>query len=147
MDLLHYLHEFSLHTLAHSLSLPFADGGGAFIRLCEPIFFALAHENGIRGAAPRDDYRLILLQNDHSILQYVLSIHGMLMCARFLSDAFRVASFRAGSQERSARSVASLALRRSPSYKTRSAGYTTRSHSYLADEGRKRREEKEGQRN
>lgn len=51
-------------------------------------------------------------------------------------------SFRAGSQERSARSVASLALRRSPSYKTRSAGYTTRSRSYLADE--KRRKEERG---
>lgn len=64
------------------------------------------------------------------IRQYVLSVYGMQ----------RYASFRAGSQERSARSVASLALRRSPSYKTRSAGYTTRSRSYLADERRRKEE-------
>jgi len=116
----------SLYTVARSLSLSSADGGGAFIRLYE-LIFALVHEKEIRGTRYTTIasfyYRMI-------IWQYVLSVYGMQ----------RYVSFRAGSQERSARSVASLALRRSPSYKTRSAGYTTRSRSYLADERRRKEE-------
>jgi len=70
---------------------------------------------------PRDDH-LILLWDYH---RYVLSMHGMQTCARFLSALPFVRLLFIASSRESSRSVASFALRRSPSCKTRFAGYTT----------------------
>lgn len=113
-DLSDCLREFSLV----ALSVPLTDGGRAFIRLCGLITFALARESGIRGT---------------TIWFYYETIIGMYSpyteckrAPRLLSAAFRATSFHRGaSRERSSRSVTSLALRRSPSCKTRFAGYTT----------------------
>lgn len=132
----------SLRTVANSLSLPFADGGGTFIRLCEPIFFALAYlKTGFAARHHRETTIALFYYGsfDNTYFPYT----ECKMCARLLWAVFSRCLFLfADSRERkkSARSVASLALRRSPSYKTRSAGYSTRSHSYLADEGRRKEE-------
>lgn len=134
----------SLYTVAQSLSLSFADDGGAFIRLCEPILFVHTKTgSAARRTAGRLSPHFI---TERSFDSYVLFAHIQNTRANVRETSFgrffRAVSFRASSRERSARSVASLALRRSPSYKTRSAGYTTRSRSYLADE--RRRKKKDG---
>lgn len=141
-DLSHCLREFSLVARSPSLSfsVPLADGGRAFIRLCGLITFALARESGIRGT---------------TIWFYYETIIGMYSpyteckrASRLLSAAFRASSFHRGaSRERSSRSVTSLALRRSPSCKTRFAGYTTvarLSRRQGKEEGRVKKTKREG---
>lgn len=117
-DLLHCLGEFSLVALSIPLfSVPHANGGRVFIRLYRLITFVLARESRIRGT---------------TIWFYYETIIGMyssyMECKRartFFRPPFMLLPFIADSRERSSPSVASLALRRSPSCKTRFAGYTT----------------------
>lgn len=126
----------SLSSLLSCLLALRLDGGGgrAFIRLCGQIAFALTRENGVRGTAGRLSPHFIMGRSDST-----LSVHGMQ--TRQTSFALLLLAGIA----REVLFVAALALRRSPSCKTRSAGYTTLAVIRPARKGKEERarEEKE----
>lgn len=139
-DLLHYLHEFSLHSSTVSFPSFRRRRRSIYSFMRADLLRVCIRKWGPRqGTAGRLSPHFITERSFDSM--YSPYTYRMQTCARLLSAVFRAVSFRTSSRERSARSVASLALRRSPSYKTRSAGYTTRSRSYLADERRRKKEE------